>query len=194
MVNASGHGASGGASFGPTSSNSVTVTSEDAPSTATTTKGLVGINEGCATLRYSVLVHNSSTADEQLSLSALTDNSLGSITALTSPTPAFGQNGVVGTTCGVATGSPGLGTLSGSTGSGALPASLPVGGSDYSCQFDAQICGPGHTGVTGCAGIAGQHVNQVTGTLTGDEGEVVTQSANTLTVNTCTTSSTSSSP
>jgi hypothetical protein len=160
-------------------------------------------------------VKNTSSADEQLSLSALTDNSFGSITALTNPAPAFGQNGVVGTTCGVATGSPGLGTMSNLTGAGALAAALPVGGSDYTCQFDAQICGPIHqvtapgtcdttttqkctsggkigascTTNTDCevTCVGGQHTNQVTGTLTGDEGEAVTQSANTLTETTCVT-------
>jgi len=191
-VTASGAGASGGGAFGPTSSNSVTVVSEDAPSTATTTKGFVGIQFGCATLRYSVDVNNGSSADEVLSLSKLTDNSLGDITTATLPRCAFGTNCIVGTTCGVATTSPGLGTMSNLTGAGVLPASLTVGGTDYTCQFDAQICGPGATGVTGCAGTFGHHTNQVLATLTGDEGEAVSQNANTLTVNSCTTTTTSS--
>jgi hypothetical protein len=124
-------------------------------------------------------VHNSSGADEVLSLSAFNDSSFGSITSV--------HGSVQGTTCGVASG---IGSLSGSTGAGTLPASIAVGG-DYQCKFDAQICGalttidlptpPGGT----CLGL--QHQNKVTPTLAGDEGSAdpVTNVGNTLTENVC---------
>jgi hypothetical protein len=68
-------------------------------------------------------------------------------------------------------------------------------GGHYTCQFDAQFCGPLSTitlgdGVSTCNGI--KHSNKVTGTETGDEGEQVTESANTLTVYECFSSSSSS--
>ena len=188
-VTASGHSSLNASStFGPSSSNSVTVTSTDAPSTATVTKGLDSTTAGCATVRYTVDVHNSSGADEALTLSAFDDSAYGSITTL--------HGSVLGTTCGVATGSAGLGTLSGSTGAGVLPAILAVGGSDYACKFDAQFCGALSTitkpdGTT-CLGL--QHVNKVTGTISADEGatDPVTQTGNTFTVDECFTSFTSS--
>jgi len=133
-------------------------------------------------------VHNSSGADEVLSLSAFNDSSYGGITSL--------HGSVLGTTCGVDSGSVGLGTLSGSSGAGTLPASLAVGAgadSHYVCKFDAQFCGPIATitkpdGTT-CLGL--QHVNKVTGTIVGDESETVTQTGDTLTVDECFTSFTS---
>jgi hypothetical protein len=180
-VSASGHSSLNSSStFTNTQSNSVTVTSSDAPSTATTTKSVDSLAHGCATVRYAVAVHNSSGPDEALTLSALQDSSFGDITKAT-PTNAS----VLGTTCGVASG---VGTLSSSTGAGALPTTLAVSGADYSCKFDAQICGnlttitlppPGGT----CLGF--QHQNKVTPTLAGDEGEAVTNVGNTLTENVC---------
>ncbi|HEV2386674.1 MAG TPA: hypothetical protein VGS20_05405 [Candidatus Acidoferrales bacterium] len=212
-VTVAGHSAlSASATFGPTASNTVTVTSSDAPSTATITKGLVNTTAGCATVRYSVDVANTSTADENLTLSAFADSSYGSITTV--------HDAVLGTTCGVADGNPGLGTFSGvtasSTNGGALPASLPVSGSDYKCQFDAQFCGATGpveefgTGVcTASVCSAGDplkignacvknsdcdatcplgisHVNTINGiTITGDESEAVTVTSHTFTVNEC---------
>lgn len=185
-VQVTGHGASAG-TFGPTTSNSATVTSGEAPSTATITKSLISTTAGCATVRYGVDVKNTSTADEVLSLSALSDSAYGSITSL--------QGSVLGTTCDVANG---VGTLAGTgNGAGALPKTLAVG-SDYICQFDAQFCGT-LTPITlpngtTCSGI--QHSNQVTGTLMGDDSppEVVSQSANTLTVYECSSAFSSSAP
>ena len=181
-VSASGHSSLNSSStFTNTQSNPVTVTSSDAPSTATTTKSVNSLAAGCATVRYAVAVHNSSGAEEALTLSALQDSSFGDITKAT-PTNAS----VLGTTCGVASG---VGTLSGSAGAGALPTTLAVGGADYSCKFDAQICGnlttitlPNPPGGT-CLGL--QHQNKVTPTLAGDEGEAVTNVGNTLTENVC---------
>jgi len=119
-------------------------------------------------------VHNSSTADENLSLSALTDAPYGDITSL--------HGSVLGTTCGVATGVVGLGTLSGSTGGGILPATIATG-KDYNCKFDAQICGdltqitlPNNAGT--CLGLTDS--DSVTPTIAGDEGETVSHTDNTL--------------
>ena len=182
-VSASGHSALNASStFGPTGSNSVTVRSSEAPSTATVTKGFDSTQAGCATVRYTVDVHNSSGGDEALSLSALNDDKYGSITSL--------HDSVLGTTCGVDTSAPGLGTLLGSSGAGTLSMILAVGGSDYTCKFDAQFCGTLGTITkpdgTKCLGL--QHTNKVTATLTGDEGEAVTQTGNTFTVGECFTS------
>jgi len=179
-----GHGTPSGVTFGPSSSNQVTVTSGEAASTATITKSLVSITAGCATVRYGVDVKDTSSADEVLTLSALSDNSYGSITSV--------QGSVLGTTCGVTSG---VGSLSGTAGAGTLPATIAVGG-DYTCQFDAQFCGTltsiTPAGQPSCNGL--QHTNSVTGTLTGDEQEVVTQTANTITVDECFSAFSSSSP
>jgi hypothetical protein len=133
-------------------------------------------------VRYAVAVHNSSGPDEALTLSALQDSSFGDITKYT----GTGNSSVLGTTCGVANG---VGTLAGSAGAGTLSTTLAVGGSDYSCKFDSQICGnlttitlPNPPGGT-CLGF--QHQNKVTPTLVGDEGEAVTNVGNTITENVC---------
>lgn len=160
-------------------SNSVTVTSTDAPSTATITKGVVGTTAACATVRYSVDVKNTSKADENLTLTALSDTPYGDVTHV--------QGSVLGTTCGVATGTAGLGTLSASTGAGALPASLLVGGSDYTCQFDAQFCSA--LDANSCI----SHTDKVGGSFTADEpADQVTATANTITVKECLTTTVTS--
>ena len=182
-VSASGHSALNASStFTNSVSNSVTVTSSDAPSTATVTKGLDSTQAGCATVRYTVDVKNTSGYDENLSLAGFNDDQFGSITSL--------HDYVLGTTCGVDTGAAGLGTLSGSSGAGVLATTLTVGGSDYTCKFDAQFCGALKTitepdGKTTCLGL--QHVNTVTATLIGDEATdpVFSQTSNTFTVDEC---------
>jgi hypothetical protein len=172
IVSASGHSSANTSSvFAKTQSNSVTVTSTDAPSTATVTKGFVGTEAGCATVRYSVDVKNTSSADEVLTLSSLTDSAYGDITKLGSGTPPT----ILGTTCGVANG---LGTLTGTAGAGALPTTIAVGG-DYKCQFDGQFCSSVDSGT--CI----SQVDSVSGTIVGDEKEAVTQTFNTLTVKEC---------
>jgi len=175
----------------PSASNQVTVTSEDAPSTATITKSLVSTQNACATIRYGVDVKNTSGADEALTLSALTDSAFGDVTTV--------HGSVVATTCNV---------------SSTSTQTLAVGGPDYTCTFDAQFCAAPSTivttpgtctagtctaGMTGnscsansdcnvtCTGI--QHSNQVSATLVGDEGETVTQTPGALTVSQCITSS-----
>jgi hypothetical protein len=178
IVSVRGHSdISATATFGPTQSNSVSVTSTELPSTATVTKGFVGTEAGCATVRYSVDVHNSSGADETEFLSALNDSAYGDITKLS----AAGSNpAVLGTTCGVATTSAGLGTLSGSSGAGAFPATIAVGG-DYNCQFDGQFCHA--VDVNTCI----SQVDSASATLKGDEtaDKTFTVGGNTLTVKEC---------
>jgi hypothetical protein len=180
-VTASGHSSINTSStFGPTSSNTVTVTSTDAPSTATTTKGVVGTEAACATVRYSVDVKNTSGFDEVLTLSALNDSHYGDITACTNANCAnnSGANGgfqVLGTTCGQA--GAGLGTLSGSAGAGAL-GTIAVGAT-YSCQFDGQFCSAVD------ANTCISETDTVSSTLAGDESEAVTATKNTLTVKEC---------
>ncbi len=211
-VNVSGHGASAG-TFGPTSSNSVTVNSHEALTTGTIVKSLVNTTNGCVTVRYGVDVKNTSAngTDETLTLSALNDTSFGNITKC-SNNPANGCDGtntlVLGTTCGVASGE---GSLNGSGGAGALPKTLAVNGGDYTCQFDAQFCGalttivatPGTCNVATstctagkvgscttnadcnvtCTGI--EHTNIVGATLTDDENTTVSLTPGTLTVDQC---------
>jgi hypothetical protein len=172
VVTVSGHGSAAG-SFGPTSTNSVQVVSNEAPSTATVTKGVVSTTAACATVRYSVDVANTSATgtDETLSLTGLSDSAFGGITSV--------HDSVLGTTCGVATSSSGLGTLSGSSGAGVLPASLPVVGSDYTCQFDAQFCS---ALVNSCI----SNTDSITASLSGDEtADKVTVTANSVTVKEC---------
>jgi len=171
VVTASGHSDISPASTASNTSNSVEVDSEDAPSTAKVTKGFVGTEAGCATVRYSVDVHNSSTADEVLTLSSLTDTAFGDITKVGTGAPPV----VLGTTCGVASGQ---GTLSGSAGAGTLPTSIVAGG-DYNCQFDGQFCSA--VDVNTCI----SNTDSVSGVLKGDEGEAVTETENTLTVKEC---------
>src|SRR5205823_2377234 len=133
-VTASGHSSLNTSStFGPSSSNAVTVTSSDAPSTAKIVKGVVGTTAACATVRYSVDVANTSGFDEDLMLNSLNDSAYGDVTKCTnancaSSSGANGTKQILGTTCGQPVAG-GLGTLSASPGAGALSASLPVGGS-----------------------------------------------------------------
>jgi hypothetical protein len=178
-ASANGVGVDGTTPFSGTS-NSVTVTSGEAASTATTSKTLVSTTAGCATVRYGVDVHNTSSVDEVLTLSALSDSQYGDIT-----TTGKGSGGsVLGTTCGVANG---LGTLAG-TGNGAGPLSTTIAvGGHYTCQFDAQFCGALSTITTGpnttCTGI--QATDLVTPTLVGDESETVSNTGGSLTVSEC---------
>jgi hypothetical protein len=175
--------------FSPTDSNTVTVVSEDAPSSATITKGLVTTAAACATVRYSVDVHNSSGFDETETLSKLVDSAYGNIIPNTSAN-------ILATTC-------------------AVPQTLAPG-ADYTCTFDAQFCGntgPVEEFGTGTCGGDGfcsaglphtqactknsdcdltcplgiTHTNTVSsGTITSDEaGDTVTETDHGLTVNEC---------
>jgi hypothetical protein len=134
-----------------------------------------------------VEVDNTSAAgtDEVETLSALNDSVYGSITSV--------HGDVLGTTCGVATGAAGSGTLSGSTGGGVLPATLAVNTGKYTCQFDGKMCSNALVALinppnaTNCA--AGVELKDtVSGTITADEGAgdvVTTQSPGNLTVDVC---------
>jgi len=131
-------------------------------------------------------VANTGGFDENLTLNSLTDTAYGDVTKCTNVgCTNTGGLLVLGTTCGVANG---VGTLLGTgNGAGALPASLPVGGADYKCQFDAQFCGG--LDAQNCF----QHSNKVNGGFTADEAaDTVTLTNNTLTVKECLTATPSS--
>jgi uncharacterized repeat protein (TIGR01451 family) len=191
-VSASGHSSLNPSStFTKTQSNSVNVTSTDAASTATVTKGVTATEAACATVRYGVDVKNTSGADETLSLSALSDSFYGDITKCTNAncanlSGAAGSAQVLGTTCGVASG---IGTLVGTTGAGAFSPSATIApGGHYICAFDGQFC----SGLDNNSCIS--NTDKVTGTLTGDESEAVTQTATTVTVKECSTQTVTVSP
>jgi len=151
--------------FGPTQSNAVAVTSTELPSSATVTPTFTALPAACVTERFTVTVHNGSGADEVETLTAL-NASEGQL----APTKAAS---ILATTCGV-------------------PQTLAVGGTDYSCTFDVQVCSTGsaigtitkHDG-TQCVGL--HHSETVTATINGDEGanDPVTQTDNTATVDVC---------
>ena len=192
-VTVSGHGVSSG-TFGPSTSNSVTVKSNEAPSSATITKGLNSVLSGCATVRYNVDVANPNTGDETINLTGLTDDTV-DITTVSTTIPA--------TTC-------------------TVPHTLIVGAVDYTCTFDRQFCGPLTTivttagvcnfgtglcsaGKTGqacstntqcdvtCNGI--QRTDHISGSVSDDdsEGHTVALTTNSLTVSQCFPTATSSS-
>jgi hypothetical protein len=171
-VTVKGNGASGA----PVSAQAhATVMVSEAPAAAAVIKSLDSVRE-CATARYKVEVDNNggTGTDESETLSALTDSAYGNISAV--------QGNVLGTTCGVASGQ---GTLTGSSGAGALPATLNVGGK-YICEFDGEFCaglGPHGSCPTGL-----EQTDTITPTLTGDEtGQAVSVDASlaTLTVDEC---------
>jgi hypothetical protein len=137
-------------------------------------------------------VANTSTADENLSLTALNDTAadFGSITSL--------HGNILGTTCAQPAGGFGAGTLStftvvapGGTEDpthlfgGALPDPLNVGGSDYVCYFDAQLCSDLSTGTNDCF----THTNSINASISDDNSEsnTVTVTANSLTAKVCVT-------
>jgi len=93
-------------------SNSVSVTSTEVPTTAAVIKGFNATVAACATVRYNVEVDNTSGADEIAALSALSDSTFGSITSV--------HDSVLATTCSVSQ-------------------TIAVGG-NYKCTFDAQFC------------------------------------------------------
>jgi len=191
-VNVSGGGSSTG-TFGPTNSNSVEVVSGEAPSTAKITKGYDSTQAACVTVRYNVDVANTSAVDESLSLTGLTDNPFGDLTKCTNTgCTNSGGNIILGTTCGVAVGNAGLGSLSGVTATATNGGALPTGSSqlqggagstDYKCQFDAQFCSA--LDASSCI----SNTDKVSGSFTGDEGETgtsfITVTNNALTVKEC---------
>lgn len=200
----------------PQPTNTVTVTSSDAPTTAKTSSSVEAApGAACVTARFDVTVRNTSLADESVTLNSATGvpalnetkTPFGNISALSGDAHTNGS--VLGTTCGVAVGSPGLGTLSGvnasTTNGGAYPATLNSGttavspattpptstdGGTYSCKFDGVVCGTpaAITGTTCAYGLSTQI--SITPNLTGDDvspapADVITVTANTLTANIC---------
>jgi hypothetical protein len=167
-----------------TGSDQATVTLGEGPATAQVTKSIDATAE-CATVRYQVEVQNTSdtSSDETETLSALNDNPYGDITK----TGGTGSTKILGTTCGVATTSKGLGTLSGSYGAGALPATIAPG-ANYTCEFDGQFCGS--TGpLAGCAdNLEQKDTVDVSETLADDDGEdqpITGSTSDSLTVDVC---------
>jgi len=161
-----------------------TVTISEGPATAQVSKSLDPLRE-CATVRYKVEVDNTSGAstDESEVLSVLNDNpGYGDVTKLGGTEAAK----ILGTTCGVATGQ---GTLSGSTGAGALPITIAPGGS-YTCEFDGQFCAGLATYPDCTSGL--EQTDTINATLTDDdsEGHAVTgTTSDTLKVDVCFSSS-----
>lgn len=158
------HAVSNGFALPPVQ-DSATVAIGEAPAAAQLTKSLDSA-QACAIARYKVKVDNISAAgtDESETLTGLLDSKFGDITALGS---ASANPTVVGTTCGVAVGSPGLGTLSNTTGAGVLGTSIAVGGS-YTCEFDGKFCAA--LGNAGSCTTGLENMDTVTATLTQDDG------------------------
>jgi hypothetical protein len=198
QVTVTGHSALVNTSnFAPTMSNTVSVDSTDAPSTAKTNLGLEpGPQAACVTLRYDVTVQNTGAADESVHVTGITDGAYGSIT--TTHGGASVDGSVVGTTCGVVNG---LGTLPGTgNGAGVFPQTLAPGttplppptsdGGTYKCMFDGVICGtPSSGAVANCAfGLSKPDPFGVTATLTGDDlnpADTITETASPFTGGVC---------
>jgi hypothetical protein len=180
VASVSGHGASNG-TFGPSSSNQVEVISGENPSTATVTKSVVATEAACATERFAVDVHNTSSADETLTLSALNDSAFGNLTQCTNTNCAnnSGANAshqILGTNCGLAAG---IGTLANVQNAGGGAFSTLAPDAHYTCEFDGQFCSALSNGCI-------SDTDQVTPTLAGDENEAVSTTHSTsLTVKEC---------
>jgi hypothetical protein len=157
------HGVSSGIAL--SAQDSATVTIGEAAAAAQLTKSLDGA-QACAIARYQVKVDNISAAstDETEALTSLLDTKFGNITALGQ---ASANPTVVGTTCGVAAGSAGLGTLSNATGAGVLGTSIAVGGS-YTCEFDGKFCAA--LGNAGSCTTGLENMDTVTATLAQEDG------------------------
>jgi len=196
QVSANGTSQFATGNFGPSLSNSVTVTPTEAPSAATVTKSLDSLLAASITARFGVDVKNTTSPpyDETETLTALSDSIFGDI----SPVPATG----VTTTC--------FTTASNPNG-----VALAAGTGDYSCTFDVTIpltalssveeygtgvcsggvCtnpgGPAGSCTTAaqcdltCLGI--HHSNSITATINGDEGtaDLVTPTKNILNTDVC---------
>jgi hypothetical protein len=138
-------------------SDDATVSITDTPPTASVEKSLVGL--ACAEVNYKVLVTNTDTADDSITLNSLSDNTFGSLTSV--------HDDVLATTCGVSTSAT-------PPGSGTLPATLTKSapGNTYECAFTARFC-------------ANQHTNKVTAKVRDADNPTtdVSQNSNELTVN-----------
>jgi hypothetical protein len=159
IVTISGHSGVNSSVTFSTQTNQVTVNSTDAPTAATATKSFNATVAACATVRYNVEVDNTSGADEQETLSALSDSSFGSITSV--------HDNVLATTCSVSQ-------------------TIAPGG-NYKCTFDAQFCTASNDSGLDANGCF-SHSNTVnTVTLVGDESADAPFNAtsNQLTVKEC---------
>jgi hypothetical protein len=186
-------------SFGPTLSNTVTVTPTEPPSAATVTKGLGAppLTAACVTGRFTVGVKNTTDitgcptgfCNETETLTSLIDDQLGNI----APTPG---SAVKNADC-----------FTSSSGVTIAP------GDTYSCHYDGEFCGTlgtvpqvgtgtcdqgthqctaGNVGAacttnsqcdTTCTGLT--HTNYVTAAITDDENNAVTPTRNTLHTTVC---------
>ena len=201
QVSANGTSQFATGNFGPSLSNSVTVTPTEAPASATVTKSLNSLLAASITARFGVDVENTSstTFDESETLTALSDSIFGAI----SPTPATG----VATSC---------------FDSVSNPSGIPLAtGAGYQCTFDVTIpltaltsvkeygtgtcntsthsCSAGQPNTTACnvdsdcdsSCLGLHHSNYITATIVGDEGttaEVKPLTRNILNTNVCLTS------
>jgi len=163
IVSASGHSSLDTSStFTNTQSHQVTVTSSDAPTTAKTGLAYAGPQAACVTERYTVTVQNTGAADESVTLNSTTTGGIitlalndGRYADLSSTHgSASADASVVGTTCGVASGSPGLGTM-GSLQPGAVTASyIPADCVGGGANFTLANCNGGAYPATLVAGTA----------------------------------------
>jgi hypothetical protein len=161
IVEVTYHSAVNNAAGPPADSNQVTVTSTDAPTTATTTLSpeAAAIN-ACVTVRYDVTLTNTSGHDETITLNssgtfgqsgfvpALNDAAFGDITHV----HGTGDGSVVATTCNVFPQGP-----------------IAVNGGSYSCTFDGVICGTPAPIAGVCASGISKTDTGVTANLTGDD-------------------------
>jgi hypothetical protein len=168
-------------------SNAVTVFSDEANSSATAVKSVVGPVNACVTVRYQATVTNTSGSDETEFLSTLTDTVTGgtakSLTACGTGT-ALGT--VVGTTCNQPT-TGGCGTLAGTPGVPFPTAGLAPNNGSYSCNFDMQFCNTAALDASGCFTTPS---DAATATLNGDtdNGETavsVSATSSSITANVC---------
>jgi hypothetical protein len=164
--------------FGPTGSNSVTVDSTDAPTTATTNLGYPAnpLQNACVTVRYNVTVANTSAAEESVTLNSSTVNGIttpalkdGHFADITTTHGSSSQDGsVTATTCGST-----AGTFPKTLGPGTcLGAGCPPtnNGGTYKCTFDGVICGtPTATVNPTCAAGLQFSDTGVVANLTGDD-------------------------
>lgn len=187
---------SSGTSAPPQDTNTVTVDSTDAPTTASTSLSIDAPNYACVTLPYTVTVQNTSAADESVTLAAtgtfgvtgyvpaLNDSiTFGDITRTHGNSATSGS--VTSTTCGQASGG-GAFSQTLNPGTGTPPT---TDGGKYTCTFNGVICGtPTSTSVANCAaGLSAQ--SQINPNLTGDDAapnaDTITVTAHTFTANVC---------
>ena len=202
QVSANGTSQFATGNWGPQTSNSVTVTPTEAPSSATVTKSLNSLRAASIQARFAVDVQNTSstTFDESETLTALSDSVFGAI----SPTPS---SSIDATTC--FTSASGVGMAPGAGYQCTYDVTIPLTAlstvEEYgtgTCNTSTHFCSAGKPGTTACnldsdcdlTCLGLHHSNYVTATINGDEGatDVVTPTRNTLNTDVCLTSFTQS--